>query len=149
MMLRTCAYRTALPQGGNCGIMHQAMRPKTCRICTPHRHLQQCRSGSQQAPCVTIYFKQEDVATEAHPGDSLLEVADACGVSIPTGCFSGSCGICEVEVTKFKGSSLPGDDSPPAPAVIRACIAKIPPGYDRLEIDQLQDAIWGLDGYDT
>ena len=36
-----------------------------------------------------------------------------------------------------------------APAVARACVAGVPPGYARLEIDDLGDAIWGVDGYDT
>lgn len=25
----------------------------------------------------------------------------------------------------------------------------VPPGYDRLEIDAMEDAIWGADGFDT
>lgn len=35
------------------------------------------------------------------------------------------------------------------PAVVRACITKVPPGYSRIEVAQMQDAIWGLDGFDT
>lgn len=35
------------------------------------------------------------------------------------------------------------------PAVVRACITKLPPGYSRVEVAQMQDAIWGLDGFDT
>ena len=37
---------------------------------------------------------------------------------------------------------------PPA-AVVRACITKLPPGYKHIEVDLLDDAIWGLDGFDT
>jgi xanthine dehydrogenase iron-sulfur cluster and FAD-binding subunit A len=66
-------------------------------------------------------------------------------VYIPTGCLSGSCGICEVEVAKLVDSSA----SDPSPAVIRACIAKVPPGYAELRVKNMEDAIWGQDGFDT
>lgn len=33
--------------------------------------------------------------------------------------------------------------------VIRACIAKLPPGYAQLKISQMTDQIWGVDGFDT
>jgi hypothetical protein len=33
--------------------------------------------------------------------------------------------------------------------VVRTCIARIPPGYERLELSQLLDAVWGVDGFDT
>lgn len=73
-----------------------------------------------------------------------LQVAARCNVYIPTGCLSGSCGICEVEIAKLDGS---GSDS--SPAVIRACIAKVPPGYTELQVRNMEDAIWGQDGFDT
>lgn len=58
--------------------------------------------------------------------------------------------VCEVEVEKFSpeepsGSKLKGSGR----SVIRACIAKIPPGYPRVEITQMTDQIWGVDGFDT
>ncbi len=36
-----------------------------------------------------------------------------------------------------------------AEAVVRACIARVPPGYTRLEVDMLDDPLWGADGWDT
>jgi len=92
---------------------------------------------------VTVYFKAQDVLHSARPGDNLLEVAHQCAVSIPTGCLCGSCGTCEVEVTKY------GDgDSDPSPVVVRACVAGVPPGYKMIEVDDVSDPIWGVDGMD-
>jgi hypothetical protein len=61
-----------------------------------------------------------------------------------------------VEVRKFAdgqdgGSSGSGSSSGGGGgAVVRSCIARLPPGYARVEIDALQDdQIWGLDGFDT
>ena len=36
-----------------------------------------------------------------------------------------------------------------AEAVVRSCIARVPPGYDRIEVDLLDDPMWGSDGWDT
>ncbi|KAI8468236.1 MAG: hypothetical protein J3K34DRAFT_523129 [Monoraphidium minutum] len=107
-------------------------------------------SGAQAAapaPMV-VYFKAEDIITEALPGDVIMEVAEKAGITIPGGCYSGNCGICEVEVKKVAaGESAAGAG---AGAVVRACVARLPPGYARVEIEMLQDdAIWGLDGFDT
>ncbi|KIY93881.1 ferredoxin [Monoraphidium neglectum] len=105
---------------------------------------------------MVVYFTAEDVVTEAMPGDVIMEVAGRCGITIPGGCYSGNCGICEVEVRKFAdgqdgGSSGSGSSSGGGGgAVVRSCIARLPPGYARVEIDALQDdQIWGLDGFDT
>ena len=50
----------------------------------------------------------------------------------------------QMEVRKYAGT--PGDG---APIVVRTCIAAVPPGYTRLEISQLDDPMWGGDGWDT
>ena len=42
-----------------------------------------------------------------------------------------------------------GGGSDGAPVVVRSCVAGVPPGYDRVEVDLMEDAIWGVDGYDT
>eukprot|EP00983_Pelagomonas_calceolata_P025776 807323-Pelagomonas_calceolata.AAC.6 len=63
--------------------------------------------------------------------------------------------VCEVEVEKF--STVPGPDGSSGGkdlkgsgrSVIRSCIAKIPPGYARVDITQMTDQIWGVDGFDT
>jgi len=158
---------------------------------------------------MAVYFKTEDVMTEAQSGDVIMEVgalpdpskgggsrhfdlrgrsvdwhvdavlgavimkahqprfpmpfpylynntpqvAERCGITIPGGCYSGNCGICEVEVTKFSdaaAAAAAAGSSSSKGAVVRACVARLPPGYARVEIESLQDdAIWGLDGFDT
>lgn len=35
------------------------------------------------------------------------------------------------------------------PSVVRACIARLPPGYPRLEVSPVSDDVWGVDGFDT
>jgi len=50
----------------------------------------------------------------------------------------------QMEVRKFAGG--PGDGEP---IVVRTCIAAVPRGYARLEISQLDDPMWGGDGWDT
>ena len=61
----------------------------------------------------------EDIVTISWPnkrktlnpvGSDWLQAASKAGVNIPTGCLSGSCGACEIEVN--------GE-------IIRACIAKV------------------------
>ena len=49
-----------------------------------------------------------------------------------------------MEVKKYCGGPSDG-----APLVVRTCIAAVPPGFHRLEIAQLDDPIWGTDGWDT
>lgn len=104
------------------------------------------------APCyavgivemVTVSFEPTDARAEALPGEDLLEVANRCGALVPTGCLHGSCGICEVELNKYHK-----DGSAGAPTLVRACITKIPKGFSRVEIKEVQDPIWGQDGWDT
>ena len=51
----------------------------------------------------------------------------------------------QVEVWKYSSADSSGSNS-----VARACIAGIPPGYERLEIREVpEDDFWGVDGYDT
>ncbi|KAK9902122.1 hypothetical protein WJX75_005173 [Coccomyxa subellipsoidea] len=89
----------------------------------------------------------QDISIEGEPREPLTQVAERAGVHLETGCNTGSCGICEVEVRKFQETGVPS--SVEAPAVVRACITKVPPGYSRIEISQLSDSIWGSDGWDT
>lgn len=86
------------------------------------------------------------------PGAAPTQVASRAGVSISTGCLGGNCGICEVELTKHLSEGSGSDTiegGAPVPVVVRACIACLPPGYPRIDIRQLDDAVWGLDGFDT
>lgn len=50
----------------------------------------------------------------------------------------------QVAVYKY----LPGEGEC-VESVVRACIAGVPPGYSRIEVDVLDDPIWGADGWDT
>ncbi|KAF6266426.1 hypothetical protein COO60DRAFT_452880 [Scenedesmus sp. NREL 46B-D3] len=98
---------------------------------------------------LTVYFREEDVTVTAAAGEDLVDVAQRGGVAIPTGCWQGNCGVCEVEVFKYSGDADKDSSAGSSPAVVRACITKLPPGYSRVEVAQMQDAIWGLDGFDT
>jgi NADH dehydrogenase/NADH:ubiquinone oxidoreductase subunit G len=53
------------------------------------------------------------VSVTAEPGESLLAVANRCGVAIPTSCFRGACHACKLAI---EGQSHP----------VLACIAKVP-----------------------
>jgi ferredoxin len=62
---------------------------------------------------VIVLFMPDRVSVNAEPGESLLTVADRCGVSIPTSCLQGACYVCKV--------ALEGQDYP-----ILACTATVP-----------------------
>lgn len=125
--------------GARCRAMCQT---STTRL--PHKGLRRCSSEKHVGELITVKFTTDDVWTHATPGQNLLEVASQCGVSIPTGCLSGSCGACEVEFVKY-------DDTTGTPSssrvVVRACITKLPPGYQRVDVEELRDPIWGVDGF--
>jgi hypothetical protein len=57
--------------------------------------------------------------------------------------------LLQVEVYKYTGDADRDSSAGSSPAVVRACVTKLPPGYSRVEVAQMQDAIWGLDGFDT
>lgn len=54
-----------------------------------------------------------------------------------------------MEVYKYTGDAEQDKAAATSTAVVRACITKVPPGYSRIEVAQMEDAIWGLDGFDT
>ncbi|WP_008315015.1 2Fe-2S iron-sulfur cluster-binding protein [Leptolyngbya sp. PCC 6406] len=78
---------------------------------------------------VSIRFLPDDVTVTAEVGDSLLQVADRAGLTIPTGCLMGSCHACEVEIS--------GYEEP-----ICACISAVPPGQSELTINLYVDPTW-------
>ena len=66
--------------------------------------------------------------TLANPGDDWLEIANKAGIKIPTGCLSGSCGACEIDVN---GS------------IVRACINSVPMTNCReLRVEFYYDPFW-------
>lgn len=48
-----------------------------------------------------------------------------------------------MEVRKWDAEGAEGGTS-----IARTCIAAVPPGYARLQLDALDDGIWGNDGFD-
>lgn len=102
-----------------------------------------------QSASVLVRFKSANVSVHAKPGQNIYELADENGIdTIALGCCSGNCGICEVEVIKFLDEDL-GEVGDAVPIMVRSCVTSIPPGYKIIEINELIDDVWGLDGYDT
>lgn len=77
---------------------------------------------------ISVRFLPDDVTVDASVGELLLDVAERAGVFIPTGCLTGSCHACEVEV---EGGNT-----------IRACITAVPPGRPDLTINLFADPTW-------
>ena len=62
------------------------------------------------------------------PGADWLSTANKAGVSIPTGCLTGSCGACEIEVNG---------------KILRACVSNIPLTKSRnLRVEFISDPYW-------
>tara|TARA_B100001250_G_scaffold400297_1_gene410685 strand:- start:214 stop:447 length:234 start_codon:yes stop_codon:yes gene_type:complete len=60
------------------------------------------------------------------PGDHWLKVAQEVNIEIPTGCLSGSCGACEIEVNG---------------KVTRACIDYVP-NQPEIKVEFFSDPYW-------
>ena len=76
---------------------------------------------------VKVKFSPDNIVVEAEAGEPLLNVARRAGVSIPTGCLSGSCFACEVDMA----------DQP-----VRACITGVPAGQAEVTIALYEDTLW-------
>ncbi len=64
----------------------------------------------------------------ANEGDDWLNEAHKIGIDIPTGCLTGSCGACEIEVNG---------------KILRACINTIPSSESsRLTVEFSYDPYW-------
>ncbi len=62
------------------------------------------------------------------PGSSWIDLALEAGIVIPTGCLTGSCGACEIEVN--------GE-------IIRSCITSISNSEScKLKVDLVTDPFW-------
>lgn len=101
-----------------------------------------------------VFLREAAVVDDAQVGEPLADVARRAGVdSIQYGCHLGNCGVCEVELRRYKssgeqGKSDGGNDA--STVVVRACVAVVPADSSRVEIDLLDDGgAWGLDGWDT
>jgi len=128
---------------------------------THHKHIQPNSTTSTTDTAVLVSFApcfgDVSLSIYAQPGEILCDIAERCGVDIPVGCCTGNCGVCEVEIRKYldTSSSVDGSSHPSssqgASIVVRACVTPIPSREvaTRIEVEELTDAIWGLDGYDT
>ena len=65
-------------------------------------------------------------SSHCYPGVEWLKAAYDANIEIPTGCLTGNCGACEIEVN--------GE-------IIRACIATVPKGK-KLEVEFFSDPYW-------
>lgn len=93
---------------------------------------------------VQVVFTDASVTAVAKPGEPISEVASTAGVDLQYGCFTGSCGVCEMELRKFDGQGAEG-----AAVVVRTCVAVVPSGFSRIQLAEMQDSVWGMDGFDT
>ena len=67
------------------------------------------------------------ILTEANEGDDWFNNAKKANISIPTGCLSGSCGACEIDVNG---------------KTIRPCITSIELSNKELNIEFTTDPYW-------
>jgi len=77
---------------------------------------------------VRVHFLPSDIAVEAEPGEPLLAVASRAGVTIPTGCLTGFCHACEVEMDEAVD--------------ICACISVVPEDRETLTLTIYADPTW-------
>jgi len=70
-----------------------------------------------------------NLETFASEGDDWFSIAENAGIEIPTGCLTGSCGACEIDVN--------GE-------TVRACISNIQSKKDcSLSVSFTTDPFWG------
>ena len=68
-----------------------------------------------------------NISTEANEGDDWFVNAKKANITIPTGCLSGSCGACEIDVNG---------------KTIRPCITSIELSNEKLNIELTSDPYW-------
>ena len=68
-----------------------------------------------------------NISTEAKEGDDWFINAKKANINIPTGCLSGSCGACEIDVNG---------------KTIRPCITSIELSKEKLNIELTSDPYW-------
>ena len=72
---------------------------------------------------------QNNIEIYASEGDDWFSIAEKLGLEIPTGCLTGSCGACEIDVN--------GE-------TVRACINNIKKGKESsLKVSLTTDPFWG------
>ena len=68
-----------------------------------------------------------NISTEAKEGEDWFVNAKKANINIPTGCLSGSCGACEIDVNG---------------KTIRPCITSIELSNEKLNIELTSDPYW-------
>ena len=68
-----------------------------------------------------------NISTEANEGDDWFINAKKANINIPTGCLSGSCGACEIDVNG---------------KTIRPCVKAIESSKQKLNIEFTTDPYW-------
>lgn len=110
-------------------------------MCTRSPTAHQIRASASQ---VQVVFTDSGISAVGEPGQPLSEVASSAGVDLAYGCFTGSCGVCEMELRKFDERGEEGGS-----VVVRTCVAVVPSGFSRVHLAEMDDAVWGMDGFDT
>ncbi len=77
-------------------------------------------------PLIRINWPNK-ILTEANEGDDWFKNARKANVIIPTGCLSGNCGACEIDVNG---------------KTIRPCISNIELSNQELNVDFTSDPYW-------
>ena len=77
-------------------------------------------------PLIKINWPNK-ILTEANEGDDWFITAKKANINIPTGCLSGSCGACEIDVNG---------------KTIRPCISSIELSNQELNVDFTSDPYW-------
>jgi ferredoxin-NADP reductase len=71
-----------------------------------------------------VLFQQSGLAADWPPGESLLNVAAASGVSLPSGCRSGNCGMCAARLLAGSVKYAEPPTAPLDPGFCLACVAQ-------------------------
>ena len=102
------------------------------------------RVAAKQVPHDVEVCFSDGNSVVAQPGQNLYDVACDAGTELTLGCSSGSCGVCEMELTK--SGALDGTGVGEGTVVVRPCIHVVPRGFARVHLNQmLDDDIWGGD----
>lgn len=103
---------------------------------------------------VKVHFLPDDVTILAKIGESWLDVAARAGVYIPIGCLSGACHVCTIGIVGEIAGEISGEASKAgkssdvsanlveAEELILACLHTVPPGFERIEVNLLDDPTW-------
>ncbi|WP_046158700.1 2Fe-2S iron-sulfur cluster-binding protein [Chromobacterium vaccinii] len=84
---------------------------------------------------VPVRFSASAVNAEWQPGQSLLELAESCGLNPDFSCRGGTCGSCRAALLAGQATYLQPPDYPTRPGEILLCCAYPAAGADKLEIN--------------